>query len=257
MNITDVNVVISVSGQSGQAGTWFPLIYVAGEGEATYKEYSSLADVAVDHNQNTDVYKAANLLFMQGDAYIPNKIAICSGGTNAMTALAPYMDKDWRQLIIVGGEYDNDVATAIETTEKMYFTHFKTQTAATTAKITDLDRTVAVVYTGVDVANPEAAIVGRMAGLVAGEGTYHAKVVKGVTPDAPAAYRVTVRRQSAAAMTAMARTCRRLGLCSAVCVCASSRIRSAFADAVSCAVACRIISDNFMVNLLSNDSGSL
>lgn len=184
MRITDVDVTISLAGQSGQAGAWYPLIYVAGTEEtATYKEYSSLAEVVVDFAETTDAYKAASLIFMQGDEYIPNKIAICKGGETVMTGLADYMDKDWRQLIVVGAEYNADVATAIEATEKMYFTHFKTIEAAKTAKITDYDRTKGFVYTHNDISNPEAAIIGRMAGLAAGEGTYHAKVVKGVTPD--------------------------------------------------------------------------
>lgn len=184
MNISDVDVIISVAEQSGQAGAWYPLIYVVGtEENSTYKEYASLSDILADYAETTDAYKVANLLFMQGEEFIPNKIAICSGVEAVATGLAPYMDKDWRQLIIAGKEYDKTVAEYIETTEKMYFTHFASQSAASTAKITDYDRTVAVVYTHADVTNPEAAIVGRMAGLVAGEGTYHAKPVKGVTAD--------------------------------------------------------------------------
>ena len=184
MNISDVDVIISATSQSGQAGSWYPLIYVVTTEETTtYKEYSSLAEVKADFGETTDAYKVANLLFMQGEEYAPEKIAIVQGGETVTEGLSAYMDKDWRHLIVVGKEYDNAVATFIETTEKMYFTNFATVATAKTAKITDYDRTVGIVYTGTDVTNPEAAIVGRMAGLPAGKGTYHAKVVKGVTAE--------------------------------------------------------------------------
>lgn len=183
MNVSDVNVTISVAGQSGTAGSWYPLIYVKGASDtATYKEYGNLNEVMADYAKTTEAYNAANLLFMQGDNYAPNKIAIVSGGDDVVTGLKDYMDKDWRQLIVIG-EYDKAVATAIEATEKAYFTHFASVEAAQTAKITDYDRTNAIVYTHSDVATPEAAIIGRMAGLAAGAGTYHAKEVKGVTAD--------------------------------------------------------------------------
>lgn len=183
MNITDVDVIISVSGQSGSAGTWYPLIYVKGENSATtYKEYSELTEIVSDYATTTNAYKVANLLFMQDETFRPEKIAIAEGSDDVLASLTLYMDKDWRQLIVIG-EYDSTVAQGIETTEKQYFTHFTTVSALKSANITSYDRTVAIVYTADDVVNAEAAIVGRMAGLVAGAGTYHAKVVKGVTAE--------------------------------------------------------------------------
>ena len=180
--ITDVQVIISATEAAGQAGTWFPLIYIKGSTEtATYKEYASLAELTPDFAEGTDAYKIASLIFMQDNK--PDKIAVVAGGEAVMTALTPFMDKSWRQLI-VAGEFDSTVATAIEATEKQYFTHFASVGELTSAKITSYDRTVAVVYSHEDVANPEAAIVGRMAGYEAGQATYHAKVVKGVTAEA-------------------------------------------------------------------------
>lgn len=186
MNISDVDVIISISEQTGKAGEWFPLIYVPSESEtgAVYKEYSSLSEIAPDFAATTDAYKAASLMFMQDKEYIPEKVAILKGGATVMTTLNSYLDKDWRQLIIAGEDYDSAVSTAIEATEKMYFTHFATTQALTTAAITNKDRTVGIVYTGTDVPNPEAAIIGRMAGVAAGSATYHAKEIKGVTADA-------------------------------------------------------------------------
>lgn len=184
-NISDVDVVIGVSEQSGEAGSWYPLIYVKNSGESvttTYKEYSKLADVVADYAKTTDAYKAAALMLTQEVEGRPDKIAICSGGSAVMTALAPYMDKSWRQLIIAGEKYDSDVAEAIEATEKLYFTNFASKSALTTAAI-KYSRTVAVVYSDETVKNPEAALVGRTAGYRAGSFTYHSKTLVGVTPE--------------------------------------------------------------------------
>lgn len=183
-NISDVDVVIGVSEQSGEAGSWYPLIYVKGESETpvTYKEYSKLADVVTDHANTTDAYKAAALIFSQEVEGRPDKIAICSGGTDAMVALAPYMDKSWRQLILAGEKYNATVAEAIEATEKLYFTNFLSleELKRITSKYS---RTVAVVYTDTAIKNPEAALVGRTAGYEAGSFTYHSKTLVGVTPE--------------------------------------------------------------------------
>lgn len=180
--ITDVQVIISATEAAGQAGSWFPLICVTGkEHDTFYSECPNLEEVAAIATTESEAYKVAELLFMQNNR--PDKIAYMEcKGTDIANELAPYMSKSWRQLIVVG-EYDDSVATFIETTEKQYFTHFASVAELTAAKLTDKDRTVAVVYSHDDVTNPEAAIVGRMAGYAAGEATYHAKAVKGVTAD--------------------------------------------------------------------------
>ena len=176
----DVEVIISASQASGQAGSWFPLIYVEGE-EVTYKEYADITEVVADYANTTNAYKVANLIFMQDNK--PDKIAIMAGSMEDVVAnLTTYISKDWRQLIVCG-DYSADVSTYIEATEKMYFTHFATLQALTAAKINSYDRTVAIVYTGTDVDCPEAALVGATAGLVAGSFTYHCTVVKGVTAE--------------------------------------------------------------------------
>lgn len=181
-DITDVDVVITASEPTGQPGTWYPLIYVKGTGDK-YDEYAKLSDMVKDYAETTDAYKAAQLIFAQDKEYLPEKIAVCTGSESAFTGLTKYMDKSWRQLIVAGEEFDASLAASIETTEKLYFTHFKTKDALTTAKIDGYTRTVAFVYTADDVVNPEAAIVGRTAGYAAGSFTYHAKEVKGVTPE--------------------------------------------------------------------------
>lgn len=183
-NISDVDVIISASEQAGQAGTWYPLIYVKGSTETTtYKEYSDLTDLVVDYAATTDAYKAAQLMLMQEDEGKPDKFAVATGGEDVFTSLTMFMGKDWRQLIVAGGEYDANLAADIETSEKMYYTKFATLEALKAAKIEGYDRTVALVYTGTDVNNPEAALIGRTAGYAAGSFTYHAKEVKGVTAE--------------------------------------------------------------------------
>lgn len=181
-NISDVDVVIGVSEQSGEAGSWYPLIYVTKAGESvttTYKEYSKLSDIETDFAKTTDAYKAAALIFSQEIEGRPDKIAICEGGSTVMTTLAPYMDKSWRQLILAGEDYDATVAEAIEATDKLYFTHFASKDALTTAAI-NYSRTVAIVYSDTTLKNPEAALVGRTAGYEAGSFTYHSKTLVGV-----------------------------------------------------------------------------
>lgn len=184
-NVEDFDVIISASEQSGEAGSWFPLIYVKGDAEtATYKEYGSLTELEKDYAKSTDAYNAANLMFMQEEEGRPDKIAVCSGGASVLTSLTPYMGKNWRQTVIAGGEFDAEFAQAIETTDKIYFTHFASLADLKAAKIETYNRTVAIVYTGEDVANPEAALVGRTAGYEAGSFTYHSMTVKGVTAEA-------------------------------------------------------------------------
>lgn len=178
----DVKVTINLAQPAGKAGSWYPLIYIpktSGEDDK-YAEYTKLTDVAEDYKDTTDAYKAASLIFMQDGA--PDKIAICRGDTTVMTGLANYMTKGWRQLIVLD-DFDSAVATAIEATDKVYFTHFADQSALNTAAstISGYDRTVAVVYTNSDVAYPEAALVGATAGLNVGSFTYKNIILKGVT----------------------------------------------------------------------------
>lgn len=177
----DVKVTINLTQASGKSGSWYPLIYVPkGEGEEElYGEYMKLTDVAEKFEATSEAYAAASLIFMQDNA--PSKIAICRGDATVMTGLADHMNKSWRQLIVLG-DFDAAVATAIEATDKLYFTHFASESELTSAatSLTNFDRTVAVVYTNDDVAYPEAAIVGATAGLSAGSFTYKNIILKGV-----------------------------------------------------------------------------
>ena len=177
----DVKVEISLAKPVGKAGTWFPLLYVIkGESETDlYGEYSNLDEVAAVYAEGTDAYKAANLLLMQDGA--PDKVAILSGGDNIVEVLPEYINKGWRQLIVLG-DFNTAVSTYIEATDKMYFTHFTAQAEleASYKTIAEYERTVCVLYTGEDVAYPEAAVVGATAGLKTGSFTYKNMIIKGV-----------------------------------------------------------------------------
>jgi hypothetical protein len=181
----DVDVSISMSAQAGRAGDWFPLLYVVDEAATAtiYKEYSSMEEIVKDFTDKTPAYTVANLMFMQGSDYMCDKVAIVKGTDTVFSNLTLYMNKNWRHLITVNKEFDATLAASIEDTDKVYFTHFASIEALKTAKITEYEKTFAVVYKGEDVTNPEAALVGRTAGLTAGSFTYHSKVLKGVTAD--------------------------------------------------------------------------
>jgi hypothetical protein len=179
----DVTVKINPAEAIGEAGSWYPLIYVADTEVTTpeYNEFFSLTEVLAKYEDTTDpVYKVANLIFMQDKA--PEKIAIYKGGTDVVKGLAPIIEKSWRQLVVINADnkFDKDLAEYIEATEKMYFTHFASKEELVAAKITSYDRTVAIVSTSTEDTHPEAALVGRMAGYVAGSATYHCKEIKAV-----------------------------------------------------------------------------
>lgn len=187
----DVKVTINLAQPVGKVGSWYPLVYVVKDTdeEAMYKEYTKLTEVAEDYEATTDAYKVANLIFMQKNA--PSKIAICKGDVDVVTGLAEYMNKDWRQLIVLS-DFNATVAKAIESTKnKMYFARFDTVEAlnsaatAQTDSIKEYDRTFAVVYkqpTEGDKVFAEAAIVGATAGYKAGSFTYKNMIIKGVNP---------------------------------------------------------------------------
>lgn len=187
----DVKVVISLSKASPRAGFGYPLILAGKQTAAVpYKEVSSLEEVATaGFASTTDVYKAAQLLFMQGDA--PSKIAVCGSADAVVAALPSLLEKDWRQLIAVtGSEGDSSVdaiSDYIESCGKpcMFFTHVDpTDDAAAITAMAGNDRTVAVAYASDDTKCPEAAVVGATAGLDVGSFTYKNIILKGVTAQA-------------------------------------------------------------------------
>lgn len=183
----DVRVNISLLKPVGNAGFGYPLILAAQIGEGAnpvaYTECTSLEEVAsAGFAQETDVYRAANLLFMQENA--PTKIAVCSTKSKAISELPNLAGKGWRQLIVIDAQiedYATEIPAYIETTDKLYFA--TVATAPTEAKnFSEYDRTVAFVYATEDYGKlAVAAVVGATAGYVAGAITYKNMIIKGLT----------------------------------------------------------------------------
>lgn len=182
----DVKVKIELSKTTGSTGFGCPLLLEAGATTAVgYTECYGLDDVVTaGFAQTTDMYKAAEMLFAQTNR--PAKIAICAAEGTAVEALPTLVSKDWRQLVIVGGESTGIVAIAdyIETTtNKMFFvsvTKSDLATLKTSLTSKKYNRTIILVN---DTVYADAALVGETAGRAAGSFTYKFKTLKGVTPD--------------------------------------------------------------------------
>lgn len=183
----DVKITINMTKPVGSLGFGYPLILeVSAESEKAYKEVSSLTEVVTAGYETTsDMYKTAQLMFMQEHA--PEKIAICSiaGTASDWLGVDSNVRKDWRQLVVLGiadeqGE-KNNVASAIEaqnTYPKMFYSDYK-KYDTTCAKY---DRTVALYYPETeDIPCPVAALVGEVAGCEIGSYTLNNMTVNGIT----------------------------------------------------------------------------
>lgn len=181
----DVTVKINLAQPTGKAGTWFPCLYVLdGTVEADeYGTYTKLSElIAAGYKEDSEVYKAANLIFMQDNA--PAKIAVLKQKAFATAEMAKYLKKGWRQLVLVGThENTKDIAQYIETTDKMLFTTMYEKSALETlyTAVKEYNRILIVYYTDSTV-NAAAAVVGATSGLKAGSLTYKNTVIKGVVP---------------------------------------------------------------------------
>lgn len=183
----DVKVVIEVAKASPRAGFGFPLIFAGKQTKAiAYTEVSSLAEIVkAGFTAESEVYKAASLLFMQENA--PSKIAVCASTDLTASALPAVIEEGWRQLVVVSGTEDSTVDTISDYIEacglhKLYFASIDPDADAEVITACEGNtRTVLAGYKTEDVACPEAAVVGATAGLAVGSFTYKNMVVKGVT----------------------------------------------------------------------------
>ena len=185
----DVKITISFNKPAGSVGLGCPLILEENATtEVAYTEVANIgAVVAAGFTKDSDVYKAAQLMFMQKHA--PAKIAVCAITEAAETWLAKEENvrKDWRQLVVISGSDEaTDVAavmTVIEaqtTYPKMYYANLN-QDDTTKLTVSGVERTVLLYYTpSVDVPSPVAALVGEIGGLEVGSYTLNNMVVKGV-----------------------------------------------------------------------------
>ena len=193
----DVKVTIDLTKVSGSLGFGFPLILEENATkEVAYKECSNLeAVVKAGYGDTTDVYKVAQLMFMQPSK--PAKIAVCSasGTGKAWLEVKENMAKGWRQLVVLNGGDTatavTEIATVIEkaSTEKVFFanvdmpTDISKATAVLTAGDVEFNRTVLFYYTATeDIPCPVAALVGEIAGLTVGSYTVNNLILKGLTP---------------------------------------------------------------------------
>lgn len=185
--MNDVTVVIDLSKASGRAATGYPLIFAASQDKAVaYTEVTSLSEVVdVGFAADTDVYKAASLLFMQSNP--PSKIAVCAMTETATVGLPEILDEGWRQLIVIEDGVQEAVSDYIEASGKhaMYFASYNPAIDGDLmTAVEGNERTVLLAYASNDVAFPEAALVGATAGMDAGSFTYKNIILKGVTPQA-------------------------------------------------------------------------
>lgn len=185
----DVKVKIELSKPVGGVGLGVPLVLESdAEKAVAYTECYTLEDVEkAGFGDETEVYKAANMIFMQENR--PAKIAVCAytraDAETLVDAIKAVADKDWRQLIVVDAEATEYVAAAdyIETVRKLMFVSmakaaFETFKATLNGK--KYDRLI-IFVNGTAYAN--AALVGETAGRNAGSFTYKFMTLKGVTAE--------------------------------------------------------------------------
>lgn len=186
--MNDVKVVIELIKAASKLSFGMPLILAASQEKAVdYTEVSKLDEVkTVGFTEDSEVYKAAQLLFMQSNS--PKTIAVCASTDATVNALPAIMEEGWRQLIVVAGEGDNtveEISNYIEASGKhaIYFAKVDLEAdSEVVAAIAENERTVLLAYKTDDVACPEAAIVGATAGMEAGSFTYKNIILKGVKP---------------------------------------------------------------------------
>ena len=94
----DVKVKIDLTKPMGKIGFGIPLILSEGAtANNAYKECRDLVEVVdAGYSSSTDVYKTAELIFMQANA--PEKIAVCSTTGTASDFLSDSSNtsRDWR-----------------------------------------------------------------------------------------------------------------------------------------------------------------
>lgn len=177
--MNDVKVKIDLLKPSGTSEWGYPLIVTKDETTIGYAVCTSLAEVvAAGFASSTDVYKAAEKMFMQ--PHPPLRIAVAA--LTALTAenLAALTGEGWRQLVVMAAAADKtEVKTYIDTTDKMYFA--AVTSASGLSAFADDDRVVCVVH-GTEADLAAAAVAGEVAGREVGTITYKNLILNGITP---------------------------------------------------------------------------
>lgn len=181
----DIKVNISQAAVTGTVGFGIPLLLVSkAETAVDYTECDDLGTIATHFGEDSDVYKAAELIWAQDNA--PEKIAFCAVTTKADAGVDALLDREWRQLIAFtaaeGDSSKEEIAAKVEgKTDKMYFT-----TVSSTSELTALagkENTVVLYYPTEGLTNyAVAAVVGASAGREAGSFTYKNLIISGLEP---------------------------------------------------------------------------
>lgn len=189
---SDVKVVIKTFKAAGKVGFGVPLILATmQQNEIPFTKCSSIDEVKALFPENTPVYQAAMLLFMQNDS--PDKIAVYGSVKKATEALSDIWDEEWRQLLIPKFAEENDstmkeVSDYVEAKkDKLYFADVSDLETLTESM--NNERTIAFYYdiskstdTSVIVISPAAALVGATAAKDAGSFTYKNIILKNLAP---------------------------------------------------------------------------
>lgn len=181
----DVTVIITQQKVVGKLGFGIPLIlHGLDTKETPYTVCRNISEVKDVFGEETAVYQAATLLFMQTDK--PEKIAVCGSTERASVVLDKIWDKEWRQLIVTSNNVEGEdsiktISDYIEAKgDKIFYTH--TSNVDSLKELSKNDRTYVMVYGG-STNYPEAALVGEIASLDVGSFTYKNMILKGIEPE--------------------------------------------------------------------------
>jgi hypothetical protein len=187
-NKNDVTVTINIQQPTPKIGFGKPLIIGESAAGSAYKNYADLAAVAVDFISTTEVYKAAQAIFAQGDN-APAEIAIITRKTSETAetlseAVARALLQDWQFLITTTAAVA-DVVTVAGLIEadgtRQYAARSNSLTDLATIQAGDYERTFVVYHTTIT-NYPEAAWVGAAGSAAPGSLTWKFKALVGIVP---------------------------------------------------------------------------
>lgn len=196
MSLIDVEIVITDQTRPlTQRGFGLPLI-LGTSGAKPYKEYTTLAAVAEDHEETTDEYKAAQAIFRQSPH--PQRVAIyafdrtlpAAGDLEAELNDLVQLHNDWYWLVYAPREQETDDLTELANWvagagKFAVLTNQAGEPATIVAELKaaatamEASRVVLFAHTSPE-AYPDSALVGRMAPLQPGSATFKFKSLDGV-----------------------------------------------------------------------------
>lgn len=186
MPLKDVTVIINIKKPAALEGLGTPLILTQKAGTSTFKTYGDLERVAIDFDDSTDAYKAAQVAFKQGDTSTA-KVAIATYDgeeLSAAQALAKYYDEDWYFVSLATGTAA-DFITISDIVEDKGF-KIAAHTVDNIEDLTTLsakkyDRTFVMMHDKLD-QYPHLALIGGHGSKPVGSITYKFKRLNGVDP---------------------------------------------------------------------------